>query len=295
MPQTTKVEKITISKKLKAIITPLSKEEFQQLRNNIIQEGCREPLIVWEKDGKLILVDGHNRHVICTKNHIPFKVQKKKFRNTDEATSWMINNQLGRRNLNKDQMSYYRGLKYESFKKKRGGYGNVKSKGRNEATTSKLLAEEFKISESTIKRDAKFARGLNFIGKLNSKLKDDILSGSVKAKKSDVILFADTDSMTIKNIRNEADLSNKAKILRNELLSDIEYKLRKQNEEIVGQGPRRELQAKEPIFSDWQGRVQKVKGRIVSAINHAIESRDIEAIDHLKDLIVKLETLLLDE
>jgi len=53
-------EKIKISEKLKNFITPLSKEERTHIEENILQEGCREALIVWKKGKELILVDGQN-------------------------------------------------------------------------------------------------------------------------------------------------------------------------------------------------------------------------------------------
>ena len=46
-----------ISEELQGWIQPLSEEQFQQLKENIEQEGVRDPLMVWkEKD---LLVDGH--------------------------------------------------------------------------------------------------------------------------------------------------------------------------------------------------------------------------------------------
>jgi hypothetical protein len=49
---------ITVLKILKEFILPLSKEEFSVLEQNIISEGCRDPLVVWQKpDGANVLVD----------------------------------------------------------------------------------------------------------------------------------------------------------------------------------------------------------------------------------------------
>ena len=107
---------VTISKEFESFIVPLSKEEFRQLEVNIIEEGCRDPLVVWNHKGKNVLMDGHNRYKICGKHNIPFQVNIKQFEIFEEAKVWMLNNQMGRRNLTTDQMSYYRGLKYESLK-----------------------------------------------------------------------------------------------------------------------------------------------------------------------------------
>src|SRR5687767_12605721 len=184
---------ISTLKELKQFILPLSKEEFTTLEQNILAEGCRDPLVIWKKsDNKLILVDGHNRLEICQKHNLPYKIKKIDFSNIDEAKAWMVDNQLGRRNLTTDQLSYYRGIKYLSLKKNKGGYKQVLSKGQNELLTSEVLSEQFKVSESTIKRDAKFAEGLEIIGRSNPELKRAILAGESKVKKADIQILAES-------------------------------------------------------------------------------------------------------
>lgn len=56
---------LIIDFELSALIPPLHPKEFEQLRENILRDGCREPLSVWKNNGKLILLDGHNRLRIC--------------------------------------------------------------------------------------------------------------------------------------------------------------------------------------------------------------------------------------
>jgi len=96
------VKKITVDPEFKSNIPPLSDEEFAQLEKNILADGCRDPLVLW---GQLI-IDGHNRYAICTKHGLPFNTVQKEFADRDDAIEWMINNQLGRRNLN----DYQRGV-----------------------------------------------------------------------------------------------------------------------------------------------------------------------------------------
>lgn len=91
------VVELRIDPEFEALIPPLSDDEFRQLRENIISEGkVRDALIVW---GNVIL-DGHNRWRIIQENpNIPFSTEEMNFATRNEATSWMIRNQLGRRNL----------------------------------------------------------------------------------------------------------------------------------------------------------------------------------------------------
>lgn len=93
---------ILIDPEFKALIPPLSAEEKQQLETNLVEDGCRDPLVLWGD----ILVDGHNRHEICTRLDLPFKFAFKEFSSRNDAIEWIINNQFGRRNLN----DYQRGV-----------------------------------------------------------------------------------------------------------------------------------------------------------------------------------------
>ena len=86
---------IKIDPEFKKIIPPLDDEEYSQLEENIIKDGCIDPLVLWGD----IIIDGHNRYEICTENNIPFKTVQKEFRSRDEAINWIILNQFGRRNI----------------------------------------------------------------------------------------------------------------------------------------------------------------------------------------------------
>jgi transcriptional regulator with XRE-family HTH domain len=89
------MSKIVIDEEFKNLIPPLSDEEYQQLTDNLIKEGCRDALITWNG----ILIDGHNRYEICKYHKIEFKTIEKEFKDRGEVVEWIIRNQFGRRNL----------------------------------------------------------------------------------------------------------------------------------------------------------------------------------------------------
>jgi len=215
-PEPKTITNITILPELQDLIPPLSNDEFLQLEQNIIAEGCREPLIVWKNEDQYILVDGHNRHRICQKHNIEFKTSTKNFSNLEDAQAWMIANQLGRRNLNPDQLSFLRGLQYMNEKNRVGVYDHSQS-GKNFHSTEKTgerLAAEHNVSEKTIRNDEKFARGLIKLDSLNKDLKQQILAGKIKARKKDISELAtldiDTESLPfeINSIKDITDLIN---------------------------------------------------------------------------------------
>ena len=89
------MSELVIDMTFRDVIPPLTDKEFKELEKSIVLEGCRDPIITWNN----IIIDGHHRYDICQENNIPFKVIKKDFSSKKEALSWMIGNQLGRRNL----------------------------------------------------------------------------------------------------------------------------------------------------------------------------------------------------
>jgi len=202
--------KIRILPELQALIPPLDAEELRQLEENILRQGCREALLVWETtedelatgesgETAYVLIDGHNRHAICTKNGVDFKITLVSFPSLLEVRHFMIDNQLGRRNLTPEKMSYLRGLRYQSEKGARGKYERQNNKVQNEpyaentaseptenhkvqnepygvepgGSTAQKLSTHFKVSEATIKRDAEFTAGLN---RLAPELRNEVLS-----------------------------------------------------------------------------------------------------------------------
>lgn len=88
---------IRIDPEFEALIPPLSDDEFKQLRENILEvQEVYDPLILWNGT----LIDGHNRWRIIQENpDVRYKTTEVIFYNRNEAILWIINNQLGRRNL----------------------------------------------------------------------------------------------------------------------------------------------------------------------------------------------------
>lgn len=69
--------------------------ELEHLEQSLLEEGCRDPLILWDET----IVDGHNRYMLCTQHQIPFDTIQKEFEDKKAAMIWMLKNQLARRNV----------------------------------------------------------------------------------------------------------------------------------------------------------------------------------------------------
>lgn len=86
---------ISIDTEFKNLIPPLTAEEYAGLEESILNEGCRDAIVLWGET----IIDGHNRYEICTKHGVDFRTVQKVFDDRNAAKLWMMQNQLARRNL----------------------------------------------------------------------------------------------------------------------------------------------------------------------------------------------------
>ncbi len=200
-------DNIRIDPELDGLIPPLAPDELEQLETSLKQEGCREPLIVWQAGDDYILVDGHNRYRLCQKNNISFDIRLKTFESRAEVKDWMFGNQMARRNLSALQMSYLRGLRYENEKNTWGGSRDRKeANGHNvhlPSPTAEKLSEEYGVNEKTIRRDGQFAVALEKLTSKDQTMRWNILNGTIKAGKRTIADLADSDTGYLKKIQKK--------------------------------------------------------------------------------------------
>jgi hypothetical protein len=212
--ETEKIKKqIIVLASLKQFIPPLTEEEYKQLETNILKHGCKDPLTVWETtalkagvgegdEPVYILIDGHNRYKICTQFGVDFKISLLEFEDLDAVKDYMIDFQLGRRNLNPEQISYFRGLRYNREKTGKGQYNRV---GGETIDVAEKLAIEHSVSPRTIKNDGDYAKGVE---KLPIELKNELLAGKIDLSKEEVqrlgkLEVTSTDALSsIEDIKN---------------------------------------------------------------------------------------------
>lgn len=161
-------QNIIVDPEFKALIPPLSPDEYSQLEANILADGCRDPLVVWA--GENVLIDGHNRYEICRKHDIGFDVVEHEFADRDEAMDWMDANQLGRRNITPDQFTLLLGRRYNRAKRAQGGTGANQHTVQTRqidgtAQTAAKLAAEHGVSPRTVERAGQYADAVAIVEK----------------------------------------------------------------------------------------------------------------------------------
>jgi hypothetical protein len=96
---------LIIDQEFRALIPPMSADSLAQLDQNIREHGLRDKLVIWDSPNGEILIDGHHRYEIINRSPhlIAYEVEKLNFENRDEVKLWILQNQIGRRNLSDDQ------------------------------------------------------------------------------------------------------------------------------------------------------------------------------------------------
>lgn len=116
------MKELKINPELRDFIPPLSGEEKKQLENSLLKYGYKgSPIYIWHD----YIVDGHNRYELCKKHKIDYVAEELDLGDNAsvvDVMEWMINTQLGRRNLPPAQ----RLAVMDKFKKKIQEQANAK-------------------------------------------------------------------------------------------------------------------------------------------------------------------------
>lgn len=173
---------------LEKCLCALTKDELAKLEDSILQYDILQPLIVCSINGLpgLYLLDGHNRYKIAKKHGLGYTVEADRpplhFESVESACSWIIDNQLARRNLTKEQYMLLIGKRYNSTKQKQGGdRKSEKSKAQNgplatPADKATEIAERQGIGRNTVRRAGDRAKKLEKTG-----LDELVQDGTIKS------------------------------------------------------------------------------------------------------------------
>ena len=178
---------IKINPEFRDLIPKLSQDEMAALEASVLEEGCRDSIVLWNDT----IVDGHNRFEICTKHSVKFNTIQKDFENSDDVKVWMINNQLGRRNLTEFVRYELIQAKEEVLKKKgreakvkagqESGRGNKKVLSIIDKTFTENSNEKQHNTRHEIAKDLGWSQGKVAMAQQVAKKADDLTKEKLRA------------------------------------------------------------------------------------------------------------------
>ena len=206
---------VIVDQEFKSIIPPLSDVEQSLLEESLKQEGCREPIKLWNG----VIVDGHNRYEICTRLGIPFTTSTLSFPSRADVISWICLNQLSRRNLTGEAFRYLVGKRYDAEKliaQRRNETGinqhtpmssedyeshkEGQKAHQTDGRTSTRIGHQYNLNHSTVESYGRFSRSLDQIEQKAPGLLSNVLSGSIRMSKDTVDLLADMPAEKVDHI-----------------------------------------------------------------------------------------------
>jgi DNA modification methylase len=208
----------------------LTEEELERLEGSMVEEGCREPIIVWEEENSI--VDGHNRYRLCKKHDLDFEVIYKSFSDETAVLEWMAINQLGRRNLSAEWYAYmmaggWKTAREEVKKLKEARKADVASVGLFQGQkvvpadanlklgdVDKKIAQDNNVSTITLRNHAKYREAVDTIkDTLGEDYREKLLDKDINLSRSDIIEIGDMTPEKIKTVVDKVE-KGEAKNLR---------------------------------------------------------------------------------
>jgi len=201
------MQNIIIDEEFRFLLPTLDKETLKRLENNLLLNGCRDALVLWEG----ILIDGYNRYKICKEFDIPFTTVSMDFGSREEALIWIVENQISRRNLSSIELSHFRGMHFNAAKRLTGSSNQYTAKSarhqsdgeQKRSSTAKEVGRQFNVSKATIERDSMVANALVAIGKISPEAKRKILSGEVPVDRNKLQKLSKASSEEIEKVANQ--------------------------------------------------------------------------------------------
>lgn len=249
-----KSDELIIDKEFEELLPVLTPDESENLEQSILKNGLLDPIKIWEepKTGRFIIIDGHNRYRILKKNNISLNYWDYKIIYADELPTrndvkrWMLEQQLGRRNLS-DIEKYEIVQKFKSvFEQKAKQNQSLGGKGLSnlsKVNTRKQMANATGVSEGSYRKIDAVMQSDN--EELKQKLRDKKISTDAaykKLKKKELDQKPLTPEQEIDRLDKRIDSIEKTM----KMLMDEKEKLLDQRISVIGK-----LDVKCPVEYKW--------------------------------------------
>lgn len=174
---------------LQRLKQPLTEEEYCALEEDIFDNGCSTPLLVWGS----YIIDGCSRYNICRLWNLPFTVEYHPFKELADAVSFVCQLQLSRRDLTAEMRKYLIGRQYYADvdicvreflqtppKEYLETHHTLPVKPYKKYETAYTLGSRYRLAASTVLKYSRFAKNMDQIYEKEEELAARILSSELK-------------------------------------------------------------------------------------------------------------------
>ena len=295
--------KLKIDPKFQSLIRPLYPKEYQQLEENLMRDGCRDPIITWNG----YIIDGHNRYEICTRRKIPFAVLPVSLDCREAAEIWICTNQLGRRNLADEARRFLIGKQYEAEKvisMNRNPLGVNQHSGNDDQKeyithrrTAQRIGEENHISGGSVEKYATYAKAVDEIEQKNPEMAASILAGKYKISHNNVLELAKLPEEKIEKVRQRIESLQKPMGLYGQIrtiLQTSEDRIKEQEplpitvKDMPQYDPDAEVVGLSLTVPSWTSSLERIRQKDLSDVSEKAKQDMAKNLNELKRQIDKL-------
>ena len=196
---------------------PLSKDALSELRHQLLNFGCDEPILVWNG----IIIDGSNRYDICKSNHITFHTEPAPVSSKDEAIVYVCKQQLLRDDLINEMRKYLIGRLYRAevsakttktfdSNRIRRQYALGKTSRKQDIVLE--VSSYLGLSGGTVLKYGTFSKCVDNIRRNDPEIAQGILDGRIKISHANIMRLENCSSWELKLVSNTIDTSQSSHI-----------------------------------------------------------------------------------
>ena len=183
LPDNDGPKKLKIHSVLSSLIQPLSPDEYELLALDLIEYGCKEPILTWNG----YILDGHKRYDICTEYNIPFRIKKSHLVMLNEAISYVCETQLKRKDLKYERYKYLIGKWYSAQRELAEREAEYSLKTSDPVTPAQaanrrclMIGKKLSISTGTVNKYRFFQEAADTIARSAPQLGRKMITGEMK-------------------------------------------------------------------------------------------------------------------
>lgn len=156
------IKDLKVDKEFEDLLPVLTPDELEKLENSILQYGMLDPIKIWQEPdtNEWIIIDVHNRYNILVKHDIEwhywqdYKIMDE-LKTREDVKQWMLEQQLGRRNLTETEryeiVQRFKSI-FEKKAKENQSSGGKGLTNLSKVNTRKEMAKATGVSEGTYQK-----------------------------------------------------------------------------------------------------------------------------------------------
>ena len=216
------IDNIIIDGRFRLMILPLVKERYLRLEADIVRNGCRDPVKLWQG----ILVDGLNRIRICKNHKLQYQTEELVFNDRDEVIAYIASIQLLRSDVPEETRRYLIGKRFEAEKavahRQKISDWNLYTRNADihglayrvfnpaqlprpnqsiRTPAAFRLANEYCVSADTIDKYGRCAKAIDIIAEKDIALAKMLISGKYRIAQSVIVAIAKRTPQEMEKIR----------------------------------------------------------------------------------------------